>query len=105
MDRFRLSRSGRSVPPLELCWAELTVRRVQSPAVVEALDVIEHGGLGRCPCRETMTVHELSLERAEEALCHGVVQRVTGRSHRRSDPGLAKSAPERQGRVLTGFNP
>jgi hypothetical protein len=50
------------------CWREHVERGVAALAVVERLDVLEHGGLELEPGGPVAAVDELLLERGEEAL-------------------------------------
>ena len=75
-----------------------------APAVVERLDVLEHGGLQLEPGRPAAAVDELLLERREERFGDGVVVRVAAGAHRDRDPRVAGGPPERQAHVLGGFN-
>ena len=69
-------------------------------AVVERLDVLEHGGLELEPVGPGAPVDELLLEGREERLGDGVVVGVAVGAHRDRDPGLARGAAERQRDVL-----
>ena len=65
-------------------------------AVVERLDVLEHGGLQFEPGGPGAAVDELFLEGGEERLGDGVVVGVSAGAHRDRDPGLMGSTAERE---------
>src|SRR5712691_2754598 len=84
----------------ELDGAAVADARMEPAAVVEDLDELEHGGARGGPSREPVPVHELALERCEEALRGSVVQCVADRSHRPGDAGCTHAAGEGQSDVL-----
>ena len=73
---------------------------VPALAVVERLDVFEHGGLQLEARRPGAAVDELFLEGREERLGDGVVVRVYAGTHRDVDPGLVRGPAERERDVL-----
>lgn len=63
--------------------------------VVETFEIIEHGHAGLGLRAEATTVEQLALERAEKALAHRVVVRVTelrGREHALRDRAELRTA-------------
>jgi hypothetical protein len=62
------SRERRAPELFVVGWGEHVQGRVAALAVVEGLDVLEHGGLELEPGRPAAAVDELLLERGEEAL-------------------------------------
>ena len=72
-------------------------------AVVERLDVFEHGGLELEPVGPGAAVDELFFEGGEERLGDGVVVGVSAGAHRDRDPGLVRGAAERERDVLAAL--
>src|SRR4051794_33152324 len=72
-------------------------------AVVEGFHVLEDRALGGLPGREGRAVHELGLERAEEALHGRVVPAVALAAHRLDGPVAGQRRPVGPARVLGGF--
>ena len=64
--------------------------------VVEALDPGEHRPGERGPGRPGVAVEQFALERREERLGDGVIQRVADGAHRADEPGRAESLAEHQ---------
>ena len=50
--------------------------------VVPTFDEVEHGDLGFGWALEATPIEQLTLERGEEALGHGIVEAIAHRSHR-----------------------
>ena len=59
-------------------------------AIVEDLDVLKECGSGLTPCSEPGSMHELSFERAEEALHGSIVETIALSAH----GGLDAMEPE-----------
>lgn len=82
---------------------EVLERGMATPGIVPAFDEVEGGearvGLGA----EAFASEQLTLERREEALTHGVVVGVTLTAHRWADTGLATAPAEGERRVLATF--
>jgi hypothetical protein len=55
-------------------------------AAVENLDVLEELGAGRLSRRPARVVHQLDLQRREEALGHGIVPTIAAPAHAADDP-------------------
>jgi hypothetical protein len=83
---------------------EVAEGRVPSLAVVERLDVLEHLAGELAPRRPAVAVHELLLERGEEALGDGVVEAVALGAHRDRDAGVARGLAERERDVLAALS-
>src|ERR1043165_3848939 len=66
---------------LELLGADVAEGAMQSPAIVEDLDVVEDRQLGLVPGGEAAVVDQFGLELAPEALLHGVVIAVAASAH------------------------
>src|SRR5207253_5699958 len=88
-------------PPLEVVGAEVAQGGVAAARVVEALDVIEDGHPRLRVGAPAGPVDQLALQRGEEALGQGVVERVADRAHRRGDARPSAPLPEGQTRILT----
>jgi hypothetical protein len=73
---------------------------VSSLAVVEHLDVLEDGGAEVASARPWLAVHELLLDRREEALSDCVVVTVAPGSHRHGDPGITGLLTEAESDIL-----
>src|SRR2546425_9558558 len=73
---------------LERSGTEIAKRRMPSPPVVEALEVIEELTARRGPRAPGRVVDELDLQRGEEALSDGVVPAVAPPAHAADDPVL-----------------
>src|SRR5215204_4000728 len=84
----------------ELLGRQVAERGVAALAVVEGLDVLEDLGDQLAPRRPRAAVHELFLERREEALGDGVVVAVALGAHRDGDAGVAGLLAEAQAHVL-----
>jgi hypothetical protein len=76
---------------------------VAALAVVERLDVVEHGGLELEPRRPAAAVDELFLERGEERLGDRVVVGVPREPIEIAVPALARGASEREAHVLAAL--
>src|SRR5215218_2430926 len=74
---FDFAGCGCCVGLLVLSRGDHAERGVTALAVVERLDVLEHGGLELEPARPAAAVDELLLERREERLGDGVVVGVS----------------------------
>src|SRR4051794_41658789 len=72
-------------------------------AIVEGFHVLEDRALGGLPGREGRAVHELGLERAEEALHGRVVVAVALAARRPDEPVAGQRRPVGPARVLGGF--
>ena len=68
--------------------------------VVPTFDPLEHRHSGFCLALESASAQQLSLERGKETLSHGIVVRITDRSHRGHDAGFSASLTERIAGVL-----
>ena len=71
--------------------------------VVPTFDPLEHRHSGFCLAVESASAQQLSLERGKETLSHGIVVRITDRSHRGSNTGLAAPLAERHRRILAAL--
>lgn len=78
---------------LELLGADVSQYRVQSLAVVEPLDVLEHRSLRILPGREPAKIHHGRFEFAPERLHRCVIVAVARAAHARPDRGRFGSMP------------
>src|SRR5262249_21235498 len=85
---------------LELHRRAIAKRGVTSAWVVKALQVFKHGELRLRLGVEAMPIEQLTLQRSEETLGHGVVMRITDRSDRRHDAHFPTAFAEGKARVL-----
>src|SRR6185312_16293290 len=88
------------VRTLVVDWRSVSEPGVPPMRVVPALDPFEDRHLRFRLRAEPATAQQLSLERREEALGHGVVVRITDRAHRGHDTGFLTALAESITRIL-----
>ena len=68
--------------------------------VVEALNVIEHIGLGLCPVAIRLARCSFRLERGEEALHRSIIPNIARSAHGTGDAIVRQQQPERLAGIL-----
>ena len=68
--------------------------------IVETLDVFEHRGFRLSVSFEVMSIQQLALKTCKEALGHRVVEAISDRSHRGTNPELFAAFAESDRGVL-----
>ena len=71
--------------------------------VVPTFDPLEHRHFGFCLAVESASAQQLSLERGKETLSHGIVVRITDRSHRGPDADFPAATAKSKRCVLAAL--
>jgi len=100
---FADTRSSYNRLPFEVHRAEIAQRRVAAGRIVEALDVVEHLGLGMIARAVGFAGDPLGLQRGEEALHRGIVPDVSRSAHRTGDAIVGHQALELFAGVLAAL--
>jgi hypothetical protein len=86
----------------ELHGTEIAQCGVPSPRIVEALDIVEHVGLGLIPRSLDLAGYPLGLERGEQALHCCIIPYVPRAAHRADDAVIGKREVDPIWLVMSG---
>jgi hypothetical protein len=86
--------------PFELHGTEIPQRGVPPPRIVEALDIIEHIGLGLRSRAVHLRRRAFGFQRGEEALHHRIVPDVARPAHATGHAVVGQETLERLTRIL-----